>query len=118
MRLSKKFRLLLQSVAELCAEWCSSKALYGPWSVGQPAAASLRHGNVDFMDSDSLSVQCCRKLRGATAWWCATGGDSGPQHGRPDGAMALNDSARFLAAGLAPALWPPESVETGAFHHV
>lgn len=67
---------------------------------------------------DSLSAQCCREFRVASAWWCETGGDSGPQRGRPDGAMALSDSFQFLAAGLAPAQWPPGSVETGVSHHV
>lgn len=60
--------------------------------------------------ADSLSAQCCR-LRGASAWWCGTGGGSGPQHGRPDGVRAQSDSARFLAADLEPAQWLPGSDE-------
>lgn len=65
----------------------------GPWQVG------------------GLFAVCCGELRGAWAWWCGTGGGSGPQHGQLDGATARSDSARFSAANLAPAQWTPESEE-------
>lgn len=81
----------------------------------QPVA-SLRHENA--VDRVTTSAQCCVELRGASAWWCGRGGGSGPLHGQPDGATAQSDCARFLAAGLELAQWLPESVETGASHHV
>lgn len=110
-RLRKKFKSLLQFSTEICAEWCSSKAVQGQrerW--GSCSVASLRCGNANVLNRATVSLpRVLRELREATAWWCATGGDSGPQHGRPDGATALSDSAQFLAAGLAPALWPQGS---------
>lgn len=67
-----------------------------------------------FGQSDSLSAQSCGGPRGASTWWCGTGGDSGPQHGRPGGATALSDYAQFLAAGPAPARWLSGSEEEKA----
>lgn len=111
-------RLFLQFVTEFCAEWCGSRPLqgqrasWGSWSV-RTANCSLSEaqGGCGFGQGDSLSAQCCKEFRGASAWWCGTGEDSGLQRGRPDEAMAQSDFARFLAVGLAPAQWPPGSDE-------
>lgn len=91
-----------------CAGWGVSRASR---SV-RPASCSLSEARecCGFGQGDCLSAQCCR-LRGASAWWCGTGGGSGPQRGRPDGVRAQSDSARFLAAGLEPAQWLPGSDE-------
>lgn len=73
--------------------------------------ASLRHGNAAVLDDGGLSAGCCGALRGGRAWWCGTGGGSGPLRGRPGGATARSDSARFSASSPEPAQWLPESEE-------
>lgn len=97
---------------------CSSRALQG-WRVNsgsrpvRTAGCGLFEARecCGFEQGGSLSSLCLGELRAAPAGWCETGEGSGPQHGRPDGATALSDSARFLAASPAPAQWLPGSDE-------
>lgn len=102
--------MVISAVTEFCAECCSSRALQRR-GVSWGSACGLFEARecCGFEQGDGLSAQCCGEFRGASAWWCGTGGGSGPQHGRPDGVMAPSDSAQFLAAGLEPVQWLPGS---------
>lgn len=119
IRLNKVLRLFLQTqtsfvltaaAPELCRgrEWVGGG--HGP--SGQSACGlSEAWECCGLGQGDDLSAQYSGKLRGASTWWCGRGGGLGPLHGRPDGATAQSDSARFLATGLEPAQWLPGSDE-------
>lgn len=109
--------------AKCFSECCCSRALQKQWLKGGGGWVGLGWWSLRTVCGLYEALECCgrrhdgfpvqsgEELREASAWLCGTGGGSGPRRGRPGGAMALSDSARFLAAGLGPARWLPGSEE-------